>query len=93
LGPDHPDVAIGLSNLALLLRATNRLSEAEPPSRRCLKILLQFTAATSHEHPHLSSAIAIYSVLLEEMGRSPTQIRAQLERISRLFGMQIGFEE
>ena len=29
-GPDHPNVAIGLNNLAQLLQATNRLAEAEP---------------------------------------------------------------
>ena len=28
-GPDHPNVAIGLNNLAQLLQATNRLGEAE----------------------------------------------------------------
>jgi hypothetical protein len=47
--------------------------------RRVLEIFLQFTAATGHEHPHLSAAIANDSVLLEEMGRSPAQIRAQVE--------------
>ena len=29
-GPDHPDVAIRLNNLAHLLKATNRFAEAEP---------------------------------------------------------------
>jgi transposase InsO family protein len=51
----------------------------ETPS--AVEILLQFTAATSHEHPHLRAAIANYSVLLEEMGRSPAQIRAQVEGV------------
>jgi tetratricopeptide (TPR) repeat protein len=92
-GPDHPDVARDLNNLAQLLKATNRLPDAEPLSRRVLEIFLQFTAATNHEHPHLSAAIANYSVLLEEMGRSPAQIRAQLERISRSLGVQIGSGE
>ena len=80
-GPDHPKVAIRLNNLAQLLKATNRLSDAEPLMRRVLEIFLQFGAATSHEHPHLSAAIANYCVLLEEMGRSRAQIRAQLEGI------------
>jgi Tfp pilus assembly protein PilF len=79
LGPDHPEVARDLNNLALLLQATNRLSDAEPLMRRSVEILLQFTAATSHEHPYLNAVIANYSVLLEEMGRSPAQIRAQFE--------------
>ena len=29
-GPDHPEIAIDLNNLAQLLQATNRLAEAEP---------------------------------------------------------------
>jgi tetratricopeptide (TPR) repeat protein len=37
-GPDHPEVAMGLNNLANLLRDTNRLSEAEPLYRRALAI-------------------------------------------------------
>ena len=51
-GPDHPDVAIRLNNLAVLLQATNRLAEAEPLYRRAVEILLKFTHATGHEHPH-----------------------------------------
>ncbi len=37
-GPDHPNVAIDLNNLAQLLQATNRLAEAEPLMRRALAI-------------------------------------------------------
>jgi len=37
-GPEHPDVAIGLNNLAQLLQATSRLGEAEPLMRRALAI-------------------------------------------------------
>ena len=37
-GPDHPNVAAGLSNLALVLHQTNRLAEAEPLVRRVLAI-------------------------------------------------------
>ena len=37
-GPDHPEVATGLSYLASLLPATNRQSEAEPLYRRALAI-------------------------------------------------------
>jgi len=35
-GPEHPDVAIRLNNLAQLLKATHRPSEAEPLMRRAL---------------------------------------------------------
>ena len=37
-GPDHPDVATCLNNLAQLLSDTNRLAEAEPLYRRALAI-------------------------------------------------------
>jgi tetratricopeptide (TPR) repeat protein len=37
-GPEHPNVAIRLNNLAQLYQATNRLSEAEPLMKRALKI-------------------------------------------------------
>ena len=37
-GPDHPDVAATLNNLAGLLQDTNRLGEAEPLMRRALAI-------------------------------------------------------
>ena len=37
-GQEHPDVAIGLNNLALSLQATNRLAEAEPLFRCALAI-------------------------------------------------------
>ena len=37
-GPEHPDVASDLNNLAQLLQATNRLAEAEPLMRRALAI-------------------------------------------------------
>ena len=37
-GPEHPNVAMGLNNLAQLLQDTNRLAEAEPLMRRALAI-------------------------------------------------------
>jgi hypothetical protein len=41
-GPNHPDVARDLNNLAQLLRATYRLGEAEPLMRRALAIFISF---------------------------------------------------
>ncbi|MSR56329.1 MAG: tetratricopeptide repeat protein [Planctomycetaceae bacterium] len=85
-GPDHPDVARALNNLAQLLQATNRLGEAEPLMRRHLEIFLQFTTATGHEHPHLRDAVANYTALLEEMGRTPHEVEARLAALTRQFG-------
>jgi hypothetical protein len=46
-GPDHPDVARDLNNLATLLSATNRLAEAEPLMRRALARPLHADVLTS----------------------------------------------
>ena len=89
-GPDHPKVARDLNNLAELLRDTNRVGEAEPLSRRVLEILLKFTVATGHPHPHLQVAINNYARILGAMGRSPEQIQARLDEIGRPFGVSLG---
>ena len=47
-GPEHPNVATRLNNLAQLLQATNRLAEAEPLMRRALAI---FEKSLGPEHP------------------------------------------
>ncbi len=49
LGPDHPNVATCLGNLAELLRVTGRAGEAEPLYRRALAIL---EASLGPEHPN-----------------------------------------
>ena len=51
-GPDHPDVATDLNNLALLLQATNRLAEAEPLMRRALAI---DEKSFGPDHPEVAS--------------------------------------
>ncbi len=48
-GPDHPKVALRLSNLASLLFSTSRLVEAEPLMRRALTI---FEASLGPDHPN-----------------------------------------
>lgn len=73
-GPDHPDVAICLNNLAGLLRATNRLAEAEPPMRRHVAIFVEFTRRTGHPHPHLKAAFNNYAGVLADMGKSKKEI-------------------
>ena len=51
-GPDHPNVAIRLNNLAGLLQATNRLGEAEPLYRRALAI---DEASYGPDHPEVAT--------------------------------------
>ena len=87
LGKDHPTVATDLNNLASLLQDTNRPGEAEPLFRRSLIILLKFTRATGHEHPHLRTASANYRGLLEQL---KTDGKTLEEKLSTL-GLEAGF--
>ncbi|HEY2295614.1 MAG TPA: tetratricopeptide repeat protein, partial [Thermoanaerobaculia bacterium] len=82
-GAEHPNVAIDLNNLAQLLQATNRLGEAEPLMRRHLIIFLDFTRRTGHEHPHLGAAFGNYRILLQEMGKSDTEIEEEILALAR----------
>ena len=52
-GPNHPEVATGLTNLAGLLFATKRMAEAEPLLRRALTI---FETTLGADHPDVVPA-------------------------------------
>ena len=88
-GAEHPDVANRLNNLAQLLQATNRLAEAEPLLRQMVEMLLKLSASTRQEHPHLRAAITNYAGLLSQMGRSQTEVLAQLNAIGQLYGVSV----
>jgi hypothetical protein len=64
-GNEHPDVAIDLNNLALLLQATNRLSEAEPLMRRAVEI---WEHSLGPDHPSTKIAQRNLARLLAEIG-------------------------
>ena len=65
-GPDHPNVAIRLNNLAQLLQDTNRLAEAEPLMRRALAI-----DETSYgpDHPNVAIDLNNLASLLQATNR------------------------
>jgi len=67
-GPDHPDVAAGLSNLASLLQETNRLSEAELLVRRALEIIER---SMGPEHPNVAIALNNLAQVLQDTNRLP----------------------
>jgi tetratricopeptide repeat protein len=71
-------VATDLNNLASLLRATNRLAEAEPLFRQVLRILAEFGHRTGHEHPHFRTAINNYAGLISAMGLCQDAIAARV---------------
>ena len=84
-GPQHPNVARDLHNLAGLLKDTNRLAEAEPLLRRALEILLRFTRFKGQPHPQLQGSVNNYVGLLRAMGRSEAQIIAALRQLAPEF--------
>jgi tetratricopeptide (TPR) repeat protein len=65
-GGEHPNVARDLNNLAQLLRATNRLGEAEPLMRRALAI---DEASFGGEHPEVATDLNNLAGLLQATNR------------------------
>ena len=65
-GPDHPNVAIRLNNLAQLLEATNRLGEAESLMRRVLSI---DEKSSGSDHPDVASDLNNLAQLLKATNR------------------------
>lgn len=66
LGPEHPDVATSLNNLALLYYSQGRYAEAEPLFQRALAI---WTRALGPEHPDVATSLEHYAILLRETNR------------------------
>ncbi len=65
-GPEHPDVAISLSNLAFVLTTQGQYAAAEPLYRRSLVILEK---ALGPDHPELAQRLNNLAFILEEQGR------------------------
>ena len=65
-GPDHPDVATDLNNLAALLYTTNRLVDAEPLYRRALAIR---EASFGPDHPEVAKYLNNLAELLRATNR------------------------
>ncbi|MCE2754166.1 MAG: tetratricopeptide repeat protein, partial [Pirellula sp.] len=78
-GKEHPNVATALNNLALLLQATNRLSEAETLSWRMVSIFVGFGKATGHEHPHMQAVLQNYIGILTQMGMSEQEAISKIQ--------------
>jgi tetratricopeptide (TPR) repeat protein len=67
LGPNHPDVGIISTNLAMLYHAQRKYAEAEPLYKRALPIR---TKALGSDHPAVTNLVANYQNLLRAMGRA-----------------------
>ena len=77
-GPNHPDVARDLNNLAVLPQDTNRLAEAEPFSARAARIFLTSLGGDHHSSQqvkdnHLNS--------LQAQGLPEATIQAKLKAL------------
>ncbi|MEM7014772.1 MAG: tetratricopeptide repeat protein [Verrucomicrobiota bacterium] len=77
-GPDHPNVAIRLNNLAQLLKATNRMDQAEEPMQRALAILVRSLGA---EHPNSKTVARNFIGLLQELGRDEAEIVEEIRQL------------
>ena len=85
LGPEHPDVATSLNNLALIYVAQGHYAAAEPLYQRSLAI---WERALEPEHPHVATSLENYAALLrqtrhadeaERMAACAKAIRARAE--------------
>src|SRR5712691_4105686 len=54
LGPDHPNVAQSLNNLALLYKAQGRYTDAEPLYKWALA---NYERALGHTHPYVAASL------------------------------------
>jgi tetratricopeptide (TPR) repeat protein len=66
LGPDHPDVAMSLNNLALLYRAQGRYGEAEPLHQRALALCERVLGP---DHPATAVSLNNLALLYDAQGR------------------------
>ena len=66
-GPDDPNTATLLNNLATFYSAQGRYAEAEPLYKRALVILEQ---ALGPEHPVVATSLENYAALLRETARA-----------------------
>jgi hypothetical protein len=72
LGPQHPNVATELNNLAQLLQDTNRMGEAEPLMRRALEI---DERSLGPQHPNIAIRINNLARLLQVTNRLGGRLR------------------
>jgi hypothetical protein len=76
-------------DLAQLLKATNRLSEAEPLMRRCVASHLKFGRLTGYFHPNLQTVFGNYFALLAKMALSQDDIQQRVlaQRLALIRGV------
>ncbi|MFI0405385.1 tetratricopeptide repeat protein [Actinomadura sp. 3N508] len=73
LGPDHPDVATRLGNLAATHRALGRATEALPLDQRALAIA---EAALGPDHPDVAIGLGNLAATYRDLGRAVESLAA-----------------
>ena len=73
-GPDHPDVAASLNNLALILRDLGQPGEARPLLERALAI---DEAVYGPDHPEVATDLDNLAMILEDLGQPGTAQQLQ----------------
>ena len=68
LGPDHPDVAISLNDLANLYQRQSRYADAEMLYKRSLAISER---ALGPDHPDVAASLNNLAMLYKDRGRLP----------------------
>jgi tetratricopeptide (TPR) repeat protein len=66
LGPNHPDVAVSLNNLAELYRAQGRYADAEALHKRALTIRVK---ALGPDHANVAISLNNLALLYDKQGR------------------------
>jgi len=86
LGPDHPEVATTLNNLAGLYESQGRYDEAEPLYQRSLAIKEK---ALGPDHPEVATTLNNLAVLYYQQGEYEKAAQA-FERILSIFEKALG---
>ena len=78
-----------LNQTGYYLSERARYADAEPLMRRAVEIAFQFRRDTGHEHPKQTLRVTNYRLLLQQMGYSNTQIRANLRDLAGPYGLSL----
>jgi len=81
LGPDHPEVAKSLNNLAVLYSARGQYVQAEPLYKRALAI---FEEALGPDHPYVAEVLDNMAVSYKKSG-NPREAKALEQRAAAIW--------
>ncbi|MCP5547038.1 MAG: tetratricopeptide repeat protein, partial [Akkermansiaceae bacterium] len=87
-GRNHINLASFLNNLARLLVAQDKLTEAEPLLRRQLQIAFLYRNQNGVPYKHETAAIQGYAQIATQLGRSGEEIKAMIAGLKREAGVE-----